>query len=117
MVGCAAKGRFVGVSYMARRLRCVFARMNDRFVRFASLAVLAVASAACSSETSASSDASGAAQAPSSQPSQGQGQGQDTSAEAQRAISEADIIQIDEQLGRLYAMSKSGTLAVVDVSR
>jgi hypothetical protein len=33
---------------------------------------------------------------------------------AQRAIAEADIIQLDG--GRLYAMSKSGTVSIVDVS-
>jgi hypothetical protein len=34
--------------------------------------------------------------------------------EGQRAIAEADIVQLDG--GRLYAMSKSGTVSVVDVS-
>lgn len=38
----------------------------------------------------------------------------DTSAAAQRAIVEADIIQL--QQGRLFAISKSGSLSVVDVS-
>lgn len=37
-----------------------------------------------------------------------------TTGDATRAIDEADIIQIDA--GRLYAMSRSGTLSVVDVS-
>lgn len=37
------------------------------------------------------------------------------SGDAARAIAEADIIQLDG--GRLYAMSRSGTLSIVDVSR
>lgn len=44
---------------------------------------------------------------------QGQSEGEDG---AERAITEADIVQVDEQRGRLYAMSRSGSLAIVDVS-
>jgi hypothetical protein len=39
-----------------------------------------------------------------------------TSAEATRAVAEADIVQLDDEQDRIYAMSKSGTLAIVDAS-
>jgi hypothetical protein len=39
------------------------------------------------------------------------------SVDATRAVVEADIVQLDAESGRLYAMSKSGSLAVVDASQ
>src|SRR5690606_36298852 len=55
----------------------------------------------------ASNDARGGALGPSS----------DTSVAASRAISEADIVQLDDEQDRIYAMSKSGTLAIVVAAR
>src|SRR5262245_22038684 len=40
-----------------------------------------------------------------------------TAAEATRAISEADIVQLDDEQDRIYAMSRVGALAIVDASR
>jgi hypothetical protein len=37
--------------------------------------------------------------------------------DATRLVSEADIVQLDHEQNRVYAMSKSGTLAVVDASQ
>jgi hypothetical protein len=74
--------------------------------RLGALAVFSVLLAACGSEDSELSAFDRPAE-------QGTDQDQDG---AERAISEADIIQLDEQKGRLYAMSRSGTLAIVDVS-
>lgn len=38
-------------------------------------------------------------------------------ASAARAISEADIVQLDHEQNRIYAMSKAGTLAMIDASK
>jgi hypothetical protein len=69
----------------------------------------AAASAACtaSSDSSAMNADRGADNARPSDEGQG-----DTTAE--RAIAEADIVQLAD--GRLYAMSKSGTVSIIDVS-
>jgi hypothetical protein len=40
----------------------------------------------------------------------------DTSGAATRAISEADIVQLDDEQDRIYAMSRSGSLAIVDAA-
>lgn len=79
-------------------------------LRLSSLGALALLAAACgdSSSESAMSDRGAA---PGSQ-----NESQGTAGDAQRAITEADIVQIDDQKGRLYAMSRSGSLAIVDVS-
>ena len=37
-------------------------------------------------------------------------------ADASRAVSEADIVQLDHEQNRIYAISKSGSLAIVDAS-
>jgi hypothetical protein len=39
-----------------------------------------------------------------------------TSADAARAIVEADIVQLDDEQDRIYAMSRGGTLAIVDAA-
>jgi hypothetical protein len=89
---------------MARALRCGRAMK----LRSAWLGVLVLSAAVgCSTQSSETSTT------PASGADQGQSQGDDG---AERAISEADIVQVDEQRGRLYAMSRSGTLAIVDVS-
>lgn len=67
------------------------------------LALASVGAGCGSSSNVAAADAA-------SPPSSGSG----SSASAQRAIAEADIIQLDG--GRLYALSASGSLSVVDVS-
>jgi MYXO-CTERM domain-containing protein len=76
--------------------------------------VTAAASVACSesdSHTGFSAEGN-----PSSRPSPDQNAGEfDDGASTERAIAEADIVQLFA--GRLYAMSKSGTLSIVDVSR
>ncbi len=69
--------------------------------------LLALTAAGCS----ASSGSSGAAAGPNSTTATTAATG---SSDPQRAIAEADIIQLDG--GLLYAMSKSGTVSVVDVS-
>ena len=38
-------------------------------------------------------------------------------ADASRAVSEADIVQLDHEQNRIYAISKSGSLAIVDASK
>jgi hypothetical protein len=76
-------------------------------LRFALLGMLGVFMVGCSDSESVSSTSPGAA-------TRDESSGSDDGAE--RAISEADIVQIDEQRGRLYAMSRSGSLAIVDVS-
>jgi MYXO-CTERM domain-containing protein len=72
----------------------------------ASIALLAATSVACGQSSSTSSSAGDSAQGQSPAPKE---QGA-----AERAISEADIIQLDD--ARLYAMSKSGSVSVVDVA-
>lgn len=72
--------------------------MTLRFLACSSLS-LVLAAAGCAADYSSSSDSPN---------------GSSSSGGAERAIAEADIIQIDG--GRLYAMSKSGTMSVVDVS-
>ncbi|MDB4993385.1 MAG: hypothetical protein JWM74_817, partial [Myxococcaceae bacterium] len=73
----------------------------------ASFALVAATTVACGeSSTSGSSSASAPGQAPTPN---------DQSGAAERAISEADIIQLDDT--RLYAMSKSGSVSVVDVAQ
>ena len=37
--------------------------------------------------------------------------------DASRVVSEADIVQLDHEQNRIYAMSKSGSLAIVDASK
>jgi hypothetical protein len=87
---------------------------NARPSRFAfAFALLALASGCA-----ASSDSSSAVS--SQEPAQGNpggaenGTGSSTSQDAERAIVEADIVQVAD--GKLFAMSKSGTVAIVDVS-
>jgi hypothetical protein len=69
--------------------------------------LLALATTGCAASGDSSSAAAGPSSPTPSTPTTG-------STSPQRAISEADIIQLDG--GRLYAMSKSGTVSVVDVS-
>src|SRR5687767_11052646 len=77
----------------------------------ASLSLLALLATACSNTPPGDSDAASAG------PSAGDDDDSEGSGDAaQRAISEADVVQIDEEKGRLYAMSRSGSIAVVDVS-
>jgi len=38
-------------------------------------------------------------------------------ADASRAVSEADIVQLDHEQNRIYAISRSGSLAIVDASK
>jgi hypothetical protein len=49
-------------------------------------------------------------------PSEASG-GPTQAADASRTISEADIVQLDQEQNRIYAMSKSGSLAIVDASQ
>ena len=71
--------------------------------------LLALAAAGCA----AGSESSGAA-ASASSPTGTTTAAASTDPDPERAIAEADIIQLDG--GLLYAMSKSGTISVVDVS-
>lgn len=78
----------------------------------------AAGSVACStsSSDSALAGASAGDREPSSgPPSENAGGAQGESNSAERAIAEADIVQLAD--GRLYAMSRSGTLSIVDVSK
>lgn len=79
-------------------------------ITFASLGLLAVLGIACSSTPPAGGDAAAPSSGDDDDDSEGSGDA------AQRAITEADVVQIDEERGRLYAMSRGGSLAVVDVS-
>lgn len=76
-------------------------------LRLGWLAALALVAVGCGESSSTSAES---APAPS-----GGVQAEDDDGAA-RAITEADIVQVDEQRGRLYAMSRSGSLAIVDVS-
>src|SRR5437764_114975 len=94
-------------------------RRMSSFLRFSvsSLSLLpvvlgAACLAACGAQGGSSADSSGA-EAPPEQTSPSPSTSSPTG-DPQRAIAEADIIQLDTT--RLYAMSKSGTLSVVDVS-
>jgi hypothetical protein len=75
--------------------------------KLVSAVLLALATAGCA----ANSESSGTAASPSSQTATPTAA---ASTGPERAIAEADIIQLDG--GLLYAMSKSGTISVVDVS-
>ena len=93
---------------------------SNRFslsVSLLSVIVAAAGSVACSesSDTAMASDRSGEGTPSAGPPSQNAGSAPDQSGAAERAIAEADIVQLAD--GRLYAMSKSGTLSIVDVSR
>ncbi len=50
-------------------------------------------------------------------PTAGSNAGSPAPADATRTVSEADIVQLDHEQNRIYAMSKSGSLAVVDASK
>lgn len=50
-------------------------------------------------------------------PSKGAGATAPAAVDASRVVSEADIVQLDQAQNRLYAMSRSGSLAVVDASQ
>jgi hypothetical protein len=89
--------------------------MKNLHTSAVSFLLLAGAVSACGSASSDSagvSDNAGAAAPAPSPPSNSPSS--PTSTDAQRAIAEADIIQLDG--GILFAMSKSGTLSAVDVS-
>src|SRR5688572_25930863 len=97
---------------MARPLR--LARSNPmlaplrKIARFLPLFFVSVSTAACGSSEATSDDS----QTPST-PDAENDQGESTTG-AERAIAEADIVQVND--GRLYAMSKSGSVAIVDIS-
>ena len=76
---------------------------RSRFAFFSLLAISAAASAGCRPNMCAQMDSAPATGAATPTPS-----------DAQRAIAEADIIQLAGD--RLYAMSSSGSLSVIDVS-
>jgi hypothetical protein len=80
--------------------------MNRIALTTASTFALALAAAGCSSNLCGDMAYANAGSQPPSKA---------TPTTATRALSEADIIQTDD-LGRLYAMSKSGTVAVVDAA-
>ncbi len=99
------------------------ASASSRFFARCSVSLLALfvgaSSVACGTE-GRSSDSSFAGSEQSGnqngQTANGNG-GSNSNATAQRAIEEADVIQLDETQQRLFAMSKSGTLTVIDVSK
>ena len=77
------------------------------------LLLFSLGTAACGSQDEASSsDAQGPP--PQSSSSGGEPGGNVGGSEATRAVEEADIVQIDG--GRLYAMSKSGGVSIIDIS-
>jgi uncharacterized secreted protein with C-terminal beta-propeller domain len=77
-------------------------------VLFATLAV------ACSNSNDSKPTSQSGGQAPAQTPNSQTPAATDSTADAQRVIAEADIIQLAN--GRLYAIAKSGTLSVIDVS-
>jgi hypothetical protein len=77
------------------------------------LTVLACA-AGCASESSSSTMGSADREPAAGRAAPSESAGQ-SNGNAERAIAEADIVQLHG--GRLYALSKSGTLSIVDVSR
>lgn len=87
---------------------------RDPFTRSVLPALLALAAVGCgdSSSTAALAESATPPQSNDGAPSPNEG---DDSSGAARAIAEADIVQIAD--GRLYAMSKSGRLSIVDVSQ
>ena len=81
----------------------------------------AAASAACaadSSESSAFSDGRSSGDSnngSTANPGSSSGNAGAENGSAERAVAEADVVQLEG--GRLYAMSRSGTLSIIDVSR
>ena len=80
----------------------------------------AAASAACSNESSDSSAFAGGRSGDSNSgstanPGSSSGNAGAENGSAERAVAEADVVQLEG--GRLYAMSRSGTLSIIDVSR
>ena len=99
---------------MSRNLR--FAPASAAALILAAFALEGCGSTQCSdSAFDSAPSASGADKGNSSGASSGSAGNAGSAAAAQRAITEADIIQV--QGGRLFAMSKSGTVSIVDVSR
>lgn len=107
---------------MARPLRKAVPMASSNRSSLSLLPVLfaAVASVACSESSSDSmssargDDPSRNAGAGASAPG-GDGAGASNGGSAERAIAEADVVQLVD--GRLYAMSKSGSLSIIDASR
>lgn len=83
--------------------------------------VTLLAASGCSGKPCASSmsDAarSGAPPSATRAPTPAANAGAATPADASRAVSEADIVQLDHEQNRIYAISKSGSLAIVDASK
>ena len=81
----------------------------------------AAASAACADSSSDSSGFAGSKSSGDSNnvgaaaPGQSSGNAGASNGSAERAVAEADVVQLEG--GRLYAMSKSGSLSIIDVSR
>ncbi len=92
-----------------------------RYLAFGGFALGVVVSATgCSGKSlcggkAAYADGENAGQAPSRDGANIAAPAPANAAEAQRAVAEADIVQLDGN--RVYAMSKSGTLAIVDASQ
>lgn len=94
------------------------ARSNRSSLSLLTVLFAAAASVACSessSDSAAFSDRGGAPSDGTTTPGQNAGSAPGDNGSAERAIAEADVVQLFD--GRLYAMSKSGTLSIVDVSR
>ncbi len=103
---------------MSRTLR--IAPASAAALVLAAFALQGCGNGACSDSAFSSSPSADNASQPSGNASSGSnggaaGNAAGSATAAQRAITEADIIQV--QGGRLYAMSKSGTVSIVDVSR
>ncbi|MDF2696628.1 MAG: hypothetical protein K0S65_5011, partial [Labilithrix sp.] len=90
------------------------ARSNRFALALLPILLTAATSVGCSSDRTAFSTNSEGAPPGMSSPGD-ENSGSFGQGSAERAIAEADIVQLAS--GRLYAMSKSGTLSIVDVSR
>jgi hypothetical protein len=94
--------------------------MNRSF-RFAFAALALAGTAACGERRLCSSTAAAPADNAKREATSGEARNgasaPSSAAAANRAISEADIVQLDDEQDRIYAISKSGTLAVVDATR
>ena len=95
---------------------------SNRFaLSLLSVLFAAAASAACADSSSDSSAFAGNRSSGDSNngstgaPGSSSGNAGAANGSAERAVAEADVVQLDG--GRLYAMSRSGTLSIIDVSR
>ncbi len=92
--------------------------MRTAFLLTVAVVALGSVSAGCNRPSCAQFDSSPRENAAAGAPaSSSGGSAVPTTVDASRTVLEADIVQLDHEQNRIYAMSKSGSLAVVDASQ